>query len=83
MSQRQRRGILVSISKEDGKVLLRLDDVKQDSAEPKAWKPDVLYTHKPITLDQLEKLEFTDKEMADFGHAIIARLYAFMKRDEL
>ena len=83
MSQKQRRAVLVSISEEDGKVLLRLDDIKQDSAEPKVWKQDVHYTHKPITLDQLEKLEFDEKEMADFGHAIIARLYAFMKRDEL
>lgn len=83
MSQKQRRAVLVSISEEGGKTLLRLDDVKQDSAGSKTWEQDVHYTHKFIALDKLEKLEFEDKELADFGHAIIARLYAFMKRNEL
>lgn len=83
MSQKQRRAVLVSISEQEGKVLLRLDDVKQGSAGSKVWEQDVHYTHKTITLDQFKKLEFDDKELADFGLTIIARLYAFMKRGEL
>ena len=83
MNHKQRRGVLVTISQEGGQVLLQLDDVKGDPSEPKIWKQDVLFTHKPFSLEQLDNLDMEEKELADFGHAILARLRAFMKGSEL
>ena len=82
MNDVKKRAVLVSVIHDDQGMHLRLDDVVQ-TGQPKSWEQDVYITSKPITEEQLDKLGFDEKEMADFGHYILARLRAFLKQREL
>lgn len=73
---------MVSVSDEDGKLRLRLDDVVQLADTKDQWKYDVHYTSKLYPGD-LKELKFSEKELADFGYHIMARLSAFNKRNEI
>lgn len=83
MSKEGKRAVLVSFYRDDKGTHLRLDDVVQKDGQPKLWEQDVYVTSKPITDEQLDKLDFGEKELADFGHYVLARLRAFLKRGEV
>lgn len=55
--------------------LIRLDETK--------ILKDVLYTCKEYDLNDFQNLNFDEKELADFGYSIIARLAAFYERREI
>lgn len=78
-----KRAVLVSfVTKEDG-THLSLDDVVCSDAAKKIWREDLYYTSKPLTVEDLRKLEFDEKELADFGYHILARLAAFAETNKL
>jgi len=79
---KSKRAILVYLKEGKYGTALTLDDGVLQPGQTDIWKRDVLYTSKAMSKVQLDKLEFSDKEMADFGYSIIARLHAFLKRDE-
>jgi hypothetical protein len=80
----ERRAVLVSLSKEDDGIRICLDDVQQQSRTALGeWTQREPYTSKLISEEALEELTFDEKELADFGYAIIARLYAFKLRGEI
>ena len=80
---RAKRGVLVSVQPTDGGNLrITLDDVVRGE-KPNTWAFDNLVTFKDYDQKTLEDLTFTDKELADFGYTIIARLFAYYKRGEL
>ena len=81
-TDKKKRAVLISLEDEGDQLRLRLDDiVKMD--DPLVWKQDVHYTSKLYQKDNLENLEFDEKDLADFGYSIWARLYAFMKQGEM
>jgi hypothetical protein len=81
---KQRRGVLVGLQKATaGKLKLTLDDVIQSGDEPSKWNQDVSITFKEYETMTFEQLAFSEKELADFGYMIVARLYAFFKQDEI
>lgn len=80
---KQKRAVMVSLEKsKEGKLKLILDDLVQAKGKPTEWTKDVLITFKECDIKTFEKLEFSDKELADFGYYIIARLHAFYELDE-
>lgn len=79
-----KRAVIVSIEKcRDDRLKITLDDLIQSSNSPLAWTKDVLFTFKEYDIKTFEELDFDDKELADFGYSIIARLYAFYKQGEV
>ncbi len=81
--ERAKRGVLVSVQGTDEKtVRITLDDLVQGD-KANTWAFDNLVTFKDYEKKAFENLTFTDKELADFGYYIIARLYAYYKRGEL
>jgi len=75
--------ILVSFVTKDGATHLSLDDAQCVGDDGQAWRRDAHYTSKPITVEELQSLEFDEKELADFGYHILARLAAFAKASKL
>jgi hypothetical protein len=83
-STKHKRAVLVSISLTDDGLHLSLDDVqRQDSNNSGAWIEREHYTSKVISEKVLDDMSFEEKELADFGYAILARLYAFKARKEI
>jgi hypothetical protein len=80
---KQKRAVLISVLEEDGQLRMKLDDVVQVAEDENQWKYDVHYTSKLIPNSDLQEMKFSEKELADFGYHIMARLYAFNKRNEL
>lgn len=67
----------------DDTLKITLDDLVQSNDVPSKWIKDVLITFKEYDVRTFEELDFSDKELADFGYGIIARLYAFYKQGEI
>lgn len=81
-TERAKRGVLVSIQCVDDKtVRITLDDLVKGE-KPNTWTFDNLITFKDYEKKSFKDLTFTDKELADFGYYIIARLFAYYKRGE-
>jgi hypothetical protein len=81
---KQKRAVIIRLEKvKDGKLKLILDDLVQSNNESSKWIKDALITFKEYDINTFKELSFTDKELADFGYSIIARLYAFYKQGEL
>lgn len=73
-----KKAIIVRLTKEEsGKFRVNLDDLVQGSNNN--WMEDAPYTFKDYDKANFEELEFDEKELADFGYSILARLYAFYK----
>lgn len=79
---KNKRAVLVSLVTHKGELRLSLDDVESQGGSPAAWKQRDHYTSKPISEAELEELTLDDKELADFGYYILARLHAFKKSGE-
>lgn len=60
---------------EPGRLRLVLDDVKNVSgSQCGPWSHHVLYTFKDYDASDITDLKLSDKELADFGHHMLARL---------
>ncbi len=80
MKQKNRRALLVSVQKEGKDLRICLDDVVSMGSE--TWTEDVHVTSKIVAGDAFDKMTFENKELADFGYYILARISAFVKRGE-
>jgi hypothetical protein len=78
-----RRAVLVSVTKQGDEFRLSLDDVECQRSAPTLWKQRDHVTSKEISERAIEELEFDEKELADIGHYILARLHAFKSRGEI
>ena len=82
--ERPKRGVLVCINNVgDGKLQLTLDDIKRETVDGSKWLLDVFITSKEYDENQFKDLKFDEKELADFGYYILARLHAFFEQKEL
>ena len=82
--EKPRRAVLVSISVDNDGLRLSLDDVQhQGPTATDTWRQREHYTSKIISEKSLDDMSFDEKELADFGHAILARLYAFKSGGEI
>jgi len=77
-----KRAILVSTITGERAIRVSLDDVVSDTQTPRGWSQREHITSKEFSRESLRKMEFDDKELADFGHYILARLSAFLDRGE-
>ena len=75
-----RRAVIISLSEDGSNFRLSLDDAT--SSDGKTWALSEHYTHKQLAKTAIEKVEFSEKELADFGHAILSRIHAFQVRGE-
>ncbi len=80
---KRRQAVLVSITKEGDEFILRLDDVEHQGGQPMTWLQMEHFTSKLIPGRFFEELEFDEKDLADFGYSILARLHAFKSCGEL
>jgi len=76
------RAILVSIFREGDGFRVSLDDAVRDANEEALWRRVEHVTNKPMSANNIERMEFAESEFADFGHYILARLSAFVQRGE-
>ena len=69
-------GVVASLVEiEPGRLRLVLDDVKNGSGSRCGpWTHHVLYTFKDYGASDILDLKLSDKELADFGHHVLARL---------
>ena len=79
-----RRALLVSVTKTDDESMrISMDDVLRSDAEGSTWKFECLFTSKVYDESDFDNLTFDEKELAEIGYNILARLCAFKKLDEL
>lgn len=71
------RAVLVSLEKQGDAYRICLDDAKCQDKSARKWVVDVHYTNKLFSDEVFENISFDEKELADFGYAIMARLHAF------
>lgn len=80
---RSKKGVLVSLGTDvNNQTALVLDDIVQLNSE-NCWEKDCFITLKEINNEDLEKLNFSEQELADFGHYILSRIRAFKVLNEL
>jgi hypothetical protein len=80
---KQKRAVLASIKElGNGRLSLCLDDLVSNPSDDGRWDYAGGITSKEYDQQVLEELSFSEKELADFGYYVIARLYAFYKRGE-
>jgi len=81
---KEKRAVMVGLERSTStKLRITLDDLIQISDKPSKWIKDVLITFKEYDNSVFEELDFNEKDLADFGYSIIARLYAFYKQGEI
>lgn len=81
-SEKSKRGVLVRLTASDVGMFVTLDDVEQQLPLQKNWLQRELITTKEIDEVQFDRLEFDEKELANFGYYIMARLHAFKSMGE-
>jgi len=65
-----------------GELLLSFDDVRTGTpSDPKEWRREVHYTNAPLDAAKLKELSFSEKELADIGFSLLARLAAMKVSD--
>lgn len=69
-------GVVLSlVETTSGNLRLVIDDVKNESGSNRGpWAHHVLYTFKDYNADQIKNQELSEKELADFGFAVLVRL---------
>ncbi|WP_150109474.1 hypothetical protein [Syntrophobacter fumaroxidans] len=81
---KQKRAVMIGLERSaNSKLKITMDDLIQISDKPSKWIKDVIITFKEYDDSIFEELDFTEKDLADFGYSIIARLYAFYKQGEI
>lgn len=77
-----KRSVMATVENVDNsEVEIRLDDLVLDVSQG-TWLKDELLTSKRYSSECFEELDFDEKELADFGYYIMARLHAFRDRSE-
>jgi hypothetical protein len=71
-------GVVISlVDVAPGKLRIVLDDVKNESeSECGPWSHHVLYTFKDYRADDITNQKLSDKELAEFGFAVLVRIGA-------
>jgi len=75
---RARKGLAISLRPVDrGQIRLIFDDVISDSDQwPQLWHSHVFFTHNDYDTESLRKMNLSEKQFAQIGEAVIARLLA-------
>lgn len=81
-SKRSRRGVLVRLTVQEKGMFLNLDDLEELKSQPKTWQQREPITLKEIDEQKFDRMELDEKELADFGYYILARLHAFRSMGE-
>lgn len=71
------RGVLVTLSAEKDGLLLNLHDAVRSEHDPSVWKKAELITFSGMYEQEIVDLEFSEKELAEFGYYILFRIHAF------
>jgi hypothetical protein len=70
-------GVAVSIVERDGgRARLIFDDIVRSGPAPMQWKAELFFTRVEFELADLLEGQLEDKDYANIGHAIVARLAA-------
>ncbi len=78
-----KRAVIVGLEMaSENKLRITLDDAIQSGREPSEWIKDVSITSKEYDRSTFQKLDFGEKELADFGYHILARIHAFYGQGE-
>lgn len=83
LNKTAKRAVLVSIDKRSDGLYLSLDDVKLTNEAIKIWEQADHFTAKQLPENSIEKLDWSEAELADFGYHILSRLHAFRKMNEM
>jgi hypothetical protein len=82
---RGKHGVVASLRLlPDNRVRVVFDDavaVAGTSATPQQWAPSRLYTWAHFDASKFKAMEFTDKELADLGFNLLARLSVLAAAD--
>jgi hypothetical protein len=70
----QRRGVKVHLEQHDGCFRVVFDDVLADETEPSLWREERFYTETQFDAKRFSKFDFSEKELADIGLTVLARL---------
>jgi len=71
-------GVVISLVKNpDGTATVVLDDVDRSGD---AWRFKRLFTVATFATDAIETVSLTDEELANLGHAVVARIAALSER---
>ncbi|MBB1060045.1 hypothetical protein [Marilutibacter spongiae] len=81
-SKKSKRGVLVRLTAQEKGLFLNLDDLEELQSQSKTWQQREPFTVKEIDEQKFERMEFDEKELADFGYYILARLHAFRSMGE-
>jgi hypothetical protein len=81
-SNKLKRGVLVRLTVQETGMFLNLDDLEELQTQSKAWQQREPVTLKEIDEQKFNRMEFDEKELADFGYYILARLHAFRAMGE-
>lgn len=71
------RAVIVSLTDDPEGVRISLDDIVQN--ENMSWTKDRHVTSQVFSAEKIADSDFTEKELADIGHYVIARLRALRK----
>ena len=76
--KRANSGVVCSLLElEDGKYRLVLDDVSNSQETTKGtWRHEVVFTWKEYDKNEIEDYELSEKELAEIGFNLLARLVA-------
>lgn len=77
-----RRAVLVSVSLDGGEARISIDDVIED-ANPMTWRHKEHVSSKKISVENLKEMTFSEQELGDLAHFILARLSAFVERNDV
>lgn len=72
----------MTVQDDNEELRISLDDVVCEIENTDTWIKKEHVTSKPVAADSFDKMQFDEKELADFGYYILARLSAFIKRRE-
>lgn len=82
--KRPQRGVLICADiSDENTVNVTIDDIVNKGGDTLVWEQDVFVTSKDYSQDCFDKMNFDEKNLADFGYYILSRLYAFKKNGDL
>ncbi len=79
---KKKRAVMVRLVKKSEGLALSLDDIAQRDGDDEVWQRREHFTHKVLEQSSFDPMSFDDKELADFGYFILARLHAFHELGE-
>lgn len=79
---KKNRAVMVRLVMKSEGLALSLDDIAQRDGDGAAWLLREHVTHKVLEQSSFDPMSFDDKELADFGFHILARLHAFHELGE-